>query len=53
MLGMNVIAKKIFGTPNDRKIKAVSPLVQKINDLETSFEALSDDEIKAITLSSA
>ncbi len=49
MLGMNVIAKKIFGTPNDRKIKAVRPLVQKINDLEASFEALSDNEIKAKT----
>jgi len=49
MLGMNTIAKKIFGTPNDRKIKAVRPLVQKINDLESSFEALSDDEIKAKT----
>ncbi len=49
MLGMNTIAKKIFGTPNDRKIKAVRPLVQKINDLEASFEALSDDEIKAKT----
>ena len=49
MLGMNAIAKKIFGTPNDRKIKAVRPLVQKINDLEPSFEALSDDEIKTKT----
>ncbi|KAB7614598.1 preprotein translocase subunit SecA [Amylibacter sp. SFDW26] len=49
MLGMNAIAKKVFGTPNDRKIKAVRPLVQKINDLESSFEALSDDEIKAKT----
>ncbi len=49
MLGMNVITKKIFGSPNDRKIKAVKPLVQKINDLEAEFEALSDEQIKAKT----
>ncbi len=49
MLGMNVITKKIFGSPNDRKIKAVKPLIQKINDLEAEFEALSDEQIKAKT----
>lgn len=49
MLGMNTIAKKVFGTPNDRKIKAVKPLVKKINDLEPEFVALSDDQIKAKT----
>jgi preprotein translocase subunit SecA len=49
MLGMNTIAKKVFGTPNDRKIKAVKPLVKKINDLEPEFEALNDDQIKAKT----
>lgn len=49
MLGMNTIAKKLFGTPNDRKIKAVRPLVAKINDLEPEFKALSDDQIKAKT----
>lgn len=49
MLGMNTIAKKIFGTPNDRKIKATKPLIDKINALEAEFEALSDDQIKAKT----
>ncbi len=46
MLGMKTIAKKVFGTPNDRKIKAVQPLVKKINDLEPEFQALSDAQIK-------
>lgn len=49
MLGMNAITKKIFGSPNERKIKAVKPLVDKINDLEAEFEALSDAQIKAKT----
>ncbi len=49
MLGMNTIVKKVFGTPNDRKIKAVQPLVKKINDMEPEFQALSDDQIKAKT----
>ncbi|MFO7772205.1 MAG: preprotein translocase subunit SecA [Roseovarius gahaiensis] len=43
MLGIGTVAKKIFGTPNDRKIKATRPLVEKINALEPEFEALSDE----------
>ena len=50
MLGMGKLAKKVFGTPNDRKVKATSPLVAKINALEPDFEKLSDDEIKAKTV---
>jgi preprotein translocase subunit SecA len=42
MLGIGTVAKKIFGTPNDRKIKATRPLVEKINALESEYEALSD-----------
>ncbi len=49
MLGFGTIAKKVFGTPNDRKIKATQPLVEQINALEDQFKALSDDEIKAKT----
>ena len=26
MLGIGTLAKKVFGTPNDRKIKATRPL---------------------------
>ncbi|MDX1781585.1 MAG: preprotein translocase subunit SecA, partial [Thalassovita sp.] len=43
MLGFGTLAKKIFGTPNDRKIKATRPLVEKINALEPEFEKLSDE----------
>ena len=46
MLGIGTIAKKVFGTPNDRKIKATRPLVEKINALEPEFEKLSDTGLK-------
>ncbi|MFY0615998.1 preprotein translocase subunit SecA [Shimia sp.] len=49
MLGFGKIAKRVFGTPNDRKIKATRPIVEKINALEPEFEKLSDDEIKTKT----
>ena len=42
MLGLGKITKKIFGTPNDRKVKATRPLVEKINALEPEFEKLTD-----------
>ena len=43
MLGFGTLTKKIFGTPNDRKIKATRPLVEQINALEPDFEKLSDE----------
>ena len=42
MLGLGTIARKVFGTPNDRKIKATGPVVDQINALEADFESLSD-----------
>ncbi len=45
MLGIGTLAKKVFGTPNDRKIKTTRPLVEKINALEPAFQALSDQEL--------
>src|SRR5690554_5672465 len=42
MLGIGTVARKIFGTANDRKIKATRPLVAKINVLEPEIEALDD-----------
>ena len=49
MLGLGSLARKVFGTPNDRMVKAVRPLVAKINALEPQFAALSDEDIKAKT----
>ncbi|CUK09004.1 preprotein translocase subunit SecA [Shimia thalassica] len=50
MLGIGKLATKVFGTPNDRKIKATRPLVEKVNALEPEFQKLSDEEIKSKTL---
>ncbi len=44
------IAKKIFGSANDRLIKGIHPLVDKINALEPSFESLSDEDLRQRTL---
>jgi len=49
MLGIGTVARKIFGTPNDRKVKATRPLVEKINALEPEYEALSDEGLIAKT----
>ena len=46
MLGLGKITKKVFGTRNDRKIRAARPLVEKVNALEPEFEKLSDEDIK-------
>jgi len=37
---------KVFGTANDRELKKYRKKVQKINDLESKYEVLSDDELK-------
>ncbi|MEM9755399.1 MAG: preprotein translocase subunit SecA [Pseudomonadota bacterium] len=49
MMGLGTIAKKVFGSANDRKVKAVRGTVAKINALEPDFAALTDTEIVAKT----
>ncbi len=49
MLGLGTITRKIFGTPNDRMVKSVRPLVAQINAMEPEFAALSDEGIIAKT----
>ncbi|HWW25543.1 MAG TPA: preprotein translocase subunit SecA [Caulobacter sp.] len=46
MLGF---AKKLFGSSNERKVKAMSAQVAKINALEPEYAALSDDALRAKT----
>lgn len=43
------IAKKIFGSVNDRNIKIIGEQVAKINALEPEIAKLSDEELKAKT----
>jgi preprotein translocase subunit SecA len=45
MLGLGSITKKVFGSANDRKVKAVRSIVDQINALEPEFEKLTDDGI--------
>ena len=41
---------KVFGSQNDREIKELRKIVVKINDLESSIEPLSDDELRGKTV---
>src|SRR4051794_20509122 len=43
------VARKIFGTANDRIVKSMRSEVERINALEPKYEALSDDELRAQT----
>ena len=47
MLG--ALAKKLFGSSNDRRVKGYQPRVAAINALETEIAALSDEALKART----
>ncbi len=49
MLGISAIAKQFFGSANERKIKPLWATVTKVNALEPRFQAMSDDELKAMT----
>ena len=43
------IFEKVFGTHSEKEIKRITPLVDKIEALDASMQALSDDELKAKT----
>ena len=40
---------KLFGSSNQRFLKTIGPMVEEINSLEPSMQALSDDELRART----
>ena len=37
-------AKRLFGSSNDRRVRRLRPMVEKVNALEPEMEALGDDE---------
>jgi preprotein translocase subunit SecA len=43
------LAKKIFGSVNDRRLKSYRPKVEAINAMEPELERLSDEELRART----
>ncbi|MGG7567237.1 preprotein translocase subunit SecA [Rhodovulum sp. DZ06] len=49
MLGMGAVARKVFGTPNDRRIKRMMKAVARINALEDEISALSDEDLRGKT----
>jgi preprotein translocase subunit SecA len=49
MVGLGSLARKIFGSSNDRRIKGYAPRVTEINALEPELSALSDADLRART----
>jgi len=49
MVSLGGIARKIFGSSNDRRIKASRPRVEAINAMENEMRALSDEALRART----
>src|SRR6266487_1891989 len=46
---IGAVARKLFGSSNDRQIRAYRPRVEQINALEAELEAFSDDALRART----
>lgn len=42
--------EKIFGTHSDRAIKEIKPIVAEINALEPQMEAMSDEDLRNMTV---
>ena len=47
---MKWFLKKIIGSKNERDIKKMRPLVEKINQLDESYKSLSDEELQNKTI---
>ncbi|NDC59961.1 MAG: hypothetical protein EBZ50_14285, partial [Alphaproteobacteria bacterium] len=43
---MLTLAKKLFGSVNERKVRHLKSAVARINALEQNFEALSDEALR-------
>ena len=49
MAGLGALARKIFGSSNDRRVKAFRAKVSAVTALEPDVQALSDDQLRART----
>ena len=47
---VDAVLAKIFGTRNEREVKAMRPVIAAINDLEPSIQQLSDIDLAAKTI---
>ncbi|MBM6975293.1 preprotein translocase subunit SecA [Intestinimonas butyriciproducens] len=43
------LLKKLFGTSSEREVKAISPIVDKIEALDAAYSALTDEQLQAKT----
>jgi len=43
------VFSKVFGTHNDRELKAIAPIIDKIESLADEYKALTDEALKAKT----
>ncbi len=46
---INTLFAKVFGTSNERELKRLVPLVERVNALESGIKQLSDDQLRAKT----
>lgn len=46
---LQLLAQKLFGSKNERELKRLWPIVQKINSLEPQMQQLSDEALRAKT----
>lgn len=46
MLGFGALAKRIFGSSNDRYVRSMQSVVARINGLEPNYVAMSDEELR-------
>ena len=46
---INWLIKKVIGSKNTRMVKTLRPITERINALETEYQKLSDDELRAKT----
>jgi preprotein translocase subunit SecA len=46
---IQAVLRQVFGTKHEREMKSIRPVIDKINLLEPSIKALSDEQLKAKT----
>ena len=46
---MQWLLRKIVGSKNERDMKKIRPLVARVNEIETSYQSLSEDALRAKT----
>src|SRR5688572_25714359 len=48
-MNLNKMLAKVFGSSNEREVKRMRPLVERVNALEADVRKLSDEELRRTT----